>query len=97
MSALKQSMPQYQITKGKVELGTMNPDYVLKHLEAKFAGKGRMNTDDGLKIDFADSWVHLRKSNTELIVRIIAEAHDRKSADNLVKEFTKEIRDARTK
>lgn len=91
MSALKQSMPQYSITKGKVELSSMDPGRVLRHIEQKYASKGRMNTDDGLKIDFADSWVHLRKSNTEPIVRIIAEAHDKKSADRLVKEFTAEI------
>ncbi len=91
VSALKKSMPQYLITKGKVELGTMNPDNVLRHLEQKFAARGRINTDDGLKIDFPESWVHLRKSNTEPIVRIIAEAHDRKAADALVREFTKEI------
>jgi phosphomannomutase len=94
VSALKKSMPQYLITKGKVELGSVNPDNVLKRLGQKFAGKGRINTDDGLKIDFPESWVHLRKSNTEPIVRIIAEAHDKKAADALVKGFMGEIRNA---
>jgi phosphomannomutase len=92
MSALKASMPQYFITKGKIELGKLNPDAVLAHIGSKFANEGSINTEDGLKIDFADSWVHLRKSNTEPIVRIIAEAPGKDSADNLVKKFTKEIR-----
>jgi phosphomannomutase len=50
-----------------------------------------MNTDDGLKIDFPASWVHLRKSNTEPIIRIIAAAHTKAEADELVKKFTGEI------
>jgi len=91
ISELKQTMPQYLITKGKVELGSMNPDLVLAGLEQKFANEGKINTDDGLKIDFPKSWVHLRKSNTEPIVRIIAEAPTRDEADALVKRFTREI------
>jgi phosphomannomutase len=95
ISALKQTMPQYFITKGKVELGSMNPDKVLAGLEKKFAKDGKINTDDGLKIDFPRSWVHLRKSNTEPIVRIIAEAPTRDEADELVKRFTGEIQSSR--
>jgi phosphomannomutase len=47
--------------------------------------------DDGLKIDFAHSWVHLRKSNTEPIIRIIAEAPARTEAEELVRLFTEEV------
>ncbi len=96
VSSFKKTMPQYLITKGKVELGKLNPDNVLAHIRDKFAGEGTVNTDDGLKIDFADSWVHLRKSNTEPIVRVIAEAPEKKTADKLVKQFTREIRSVQT-
>ncbi len=91
LSALKATLPQYLITKGKVALGTLNADGILKRLQQQYAAGGKINTDDGLKIDFADSWVHLRKSNTEPIIRIIAEAHSKSEADALVQRFTKEI------
>jgi phosphomannomutase len=91
LSELKASLPQYFITKGKVELGTLNPDVVLKRIQDAHRDKGRVTTLDGLKIDFSDSWVHLRKSNTEPILRIIAEGPQKKRADELVTAFTKEI------
>ena len=92
VSELKKTMPQYLITKGKVELGKINADRVLERIQKKFAAKGIISTGDGLKIDFPESWVHLRKSNTEPIVRIIAEAHEKRIADKLVKDFTREIK-----
>jgi phosphomannomutase len=91
VSELKRSMPQYMITKGKVEVRGVDAEAQLKRLESKFSSTGRITTIDGLKIDFADSWVHLRKSNTEPIIRIIAEAPAKSQADELVKRFTKEI------
>jgi phosphomannomutase len=91
MSALKAALPQYLITKGKIELGKLDPDAILKHLKEKYSATGIINTDDGLKIDFPEAWVHLRKSNTEPIIRIIAEAHTKAEADELVKKFTAEI------
>jgi phosphomannomutase len=91
LSELKRSLPQYIITKGKVDLGGLNPDGILKRLQEAYIGKGVATTTDGLKLDFTDSWVHLRKSNTEPIIRIIAEASAKRDADNLVATFTKEI------
>ncbi len=91
MSALKKNLPQYEITKGKVDLGNGNPDQTLKRLGDRFSSTGRITNTDGLKIDFADSWVHLRKSNTEPIVRIIAEAPTKDEASELVKTFTREL------
>ena len=91
LSELKASLPQYFITKGKVELGSLNPEEVLKRLQAAHSGEGSATTIDGLKLDFSDSWVHLRKSNTEPILRIIAEAPTQQRADELVATFTKEI------
>jgi phosphomannomutase len=91
ISELKAALPQYCITKGKVDLGTLNPDAILKQLMADHSVSDTINADDGLKIDFPESWVHLRKSNTEPIIRIIAEAHTKAEADELVKKFTAKI------
>ena len=91
LSELKAALPQYYITKGKVDLGALNPDAILKQLAAEHSVSDTINTDDGLKIDFPESWVHLRKSNTEPIIRIIAEAHTKAEADELVKKFTAKI------
>ena len=91
MSELKATMPQYLITKGKIELGNLNAKGILEHIREKYSSSGIINSDDGLKIDFPESWVHLRKSNTEPIIRIIAEACTKTEADELVKIFTKEI------
>jgi phosphomannomutase len=91
VSQLKQSLPQYSITKGRVDLGSLDPDKVLDRLRDKYSSKGTVTTDDGLKLDFSDSWVHLRKSNTEPIIRIIAEAPEKRKADELVSAFIGEI------
>ncbi len=92
MSRYKASLPQYEIVKGKVEIAGLDPDRILQRVRDTYAAKGRINTDDGLKIDLPDSWVHLRKSNTEPIIRIIAEAPARQAAEDLVRRFTNEIR-----
>ena len=93
VSELKGTMPQYLITKARADVQGIDTTVLLKRLENKFSSSGRVTTIDGLKIDFADSWVHLRKSNTEPIIRIIAEATEKSRADELVKQFTKEIHD----
>ena len=91
VSELKRTMPLYSIIKSKVEVRGADGEAQLKRLEDKFSAAGRITATDGLKIDFAESWVHLRKSNTEPIIRIIAEAASQSQADELVKRFTKEI------
>jgi phosphomannomutase len=91
LSGLRQTLPQYAIAKGKIELGTASPDEVLARIHAAHQKDGTINTDDGLKIDFADSWVHLRKSNTEPIVRVIAEARTPQAAAAVVDSFRNEI------
>lgn len=91
VSELKASLPQYQIAKGKIELGNMSPDAVLLKIQSVHAKDGIINTEDGLKIDFPDYWVHLRKSNTEPIVRVIAEAKTMEKALEVVEQFKKEI------
>lgn len=91
LSVLKSTLPQYFITKDKVEIGTLNPDNILQRIAKTYISSGKINTDDGLKIDFPSSWIHLRKSNTEPIIRIIAEARTKEEADSLVAKFTTEI------
>lgn len=88
---LKASLPAYEIVKNKIEVGSLKPDEVLARLHDRYAKSERTNMDDGLKIDFPASWVHLRKSNTEPIIRIIAEARTRPEAAALVERFQKEI------
>ena len=90
-SALKASLPNYEIVKNKIELGTLKPDEILRRLYDKYSKTEKTNFDDGLKIDFPSSWVHLRKSNTEPIIRIIAEAKTREEASQLVDRFHQEI------
>lgn len=92
LSDLKASLPQYSIAKGKINLGTISPGNVLAAIKEKYRNNGRITTEDGLRIDFPDYWVHLRKSNTEPIVRVIAEAKTMEQASNVVEKFSKEIR-----
>jgi phosphomannomutase len=91
LSGLKATLPQYSIAKGKMELGAVHPDEILARLRDVHGRKGRVNDEDGLKIDEDDWWVHLRKSNTEPIMRIIAEAHTAEQASGVVETFRSEI------
>lgn len=90
LSAFKESLPRYEIAKGKVEVGGRDPGSVLQRLQDRLT-EGTLNTDDGLKIDYADHWVHLRRSNTEPIIRIIAEARTAEQAAELVRSFRETI------
>ena len=88
---LRESYPAYFMSKNKIQLTEqINPDQILKAMEQKYAHE-QTTTIDGLKIDFADSWVHLRKSNTEPIIRIYTEAKSQKEADALAHRFIEEI------
>ena len=83
VSELKATYPQYSIAKTKLELKPeMDVDAILKAVEKHYQGE-QMTTIDGVKIDFADGWVHLRKSNTEPIIRIYSEAHSMQEAEQL--------------
>ena len=89
---LRESYPAYFMSKNKIQLTEqINPDQILKAMEQKYAYE-QTTTIDGLKIDFADSWVHLRKSNTEPIIRIYTEAKSQKEADALAQRFIEEMR-----
>ncbi len=88
LSSLKASLPPYAIAKAKIPLGEAAPEEVLRRIADQQKGKARITTDDGVKLDFDDYWVHLRKSNTEPIVRIIAEGATMERARKAVQEYT---------
>ena len=89
VSELKKTYPAYEIAKDKVQLTPeIDVDKILEGLKEHF--KNETITDiDGVKIDFEDSWVHFRKSNTEPIVRIYAEASTMEKAEALIAEMKK--------
>lgn len=91
VSALKASLPSYHIAKGKVELTNSLPDAALRRVVEAYRNKASINTEDGVRIDFADAWVHLRKSNTEPIVRVIAEARTMEKAQEMVSAFSQQV------
>ncbi|MEM8485467.1 MAG: phosphoglucosamine mutase [Bacteroidota bacterium] len=86
MSELLARMPVYAMSKGKIPLGELDADHVLAVLAERFKDE-KHSTIDGLKIDFPDGWVHLRKSNTEPILRIYTEAPTAAEADQLANRF----------
>ncbi len=90
MSELKISLPQYFIVKKKVLIGSANPDKVLNLIKEKYSGE-KINDEDGVRIDFPSHWVHLRKSNTEPIIRCIVEAKDETEAEELAEKYLNEI------
>lgn len=86
-SALRRGYPDYFISKNKIELTLqMNIDEIFLRIKEKFKNYP-VNTVDGVKIEFEKEWVHLRKSNTELIVRIYAESYSKVRANELCKKF----------
>jgi phosphomannomutase len=90
MDELKQSLPAYFISKKKISVGKNNPDVIISSLTKKY-NSDNINTEDGLRIDFPDHWVHFRKSNTEPIIRIITEAKDKSSSEKLSGKYLTEI------
>ncbi|MFO7526112.1 MAG: phosphoglucosamine mutase [Ignavibacteriaceae bacterium] len=90
LSELKETLPQYFIAKKKIELGNVLPDKIIEVLMEKYTTE-KINTVDGLRIDFEDHWVHFRKSNTEPIIRIITEAKEKTHAENLSQLYFNEI------
>ncbi|QYJ68080.1 phosphoglucosamine mutase [Flavobacterium litorale] len=90
---LRASYPQYYMSKNKIELTPqIDVDAILKGMEAKYANE-EVSTVDGVKIDLAEEWVHLRKSNTEPIIRIYTEAHTQQQADALALRVINEIKE----
>lgn len=91
--ALRESYPSYYMSKNKIQLTPeINVDNILETMANKYANED-VNTIDGVKIDFAEEWIHLRKSNTEPIIRIYTEAKSQAGADALAERFIGEIKE----
>ena len=91
VSALRKTYPNYFMSKKKIELTPgLDVDGILTAIENRYQNE-QLTTIDGVKIDFSESWVHLRKSNTEPIIRIYTEAKSQTEADTLADKFIKEI------
>lgn len=92
VAQLRASYPQYFMSKNKIELTPqIDVDAILKVMTEKY-GNEDITTIDGVKIDFPTEWVHLRKSNTEPIIRIYTEAPTQNEADILAERFVNEIK-----
>tara|TARA_B110000459_G_scaffold194348_1_gene233711 strand:+ start:708 stop:2087 length:1380 start_codon:yes stop_codon:yes gene_type:complete len=92
VSELRSSYPNYFISKNKIQLtDSTDMQFIISELANKYS-KEKINLIDGLKIDFDEGWVHLRKSNTEPIVRIYSESISKQKADKLASTFVEEIK-----
>ncbi len=88
---LRATYPDYFMAKQKIQLAPeMDVDQILADFKAHHAAE-EINDVDGVKVDFADSWVHLRKSNTEPIIRVYTEAPSQDAADALAQKVMQEI------
>ena len=92
-SRLRATYPNYFMSKNKIELTKdINVGKILEDINEKYK-KEQVNTIDGVKIDFEDQWVHLRRSNTEPIIRIYAEADSQTKVESLTKKIIKDIKE----
>lgn len=92
-SVIRNSYPNYFISKNKIEL---HPEFVIEDILTEIQDKYKnnpMNTEDGVKIEFDKEWVHLRKSNTEPIIRIYSESDSEATAEHLAKKLIEDIKD----
>lgn len=91
VAALRKEYPAYFMSKNKIELTPgLDVDAILQKMADHYSGE-EISTIDGVKIDFPENWVHLRKSNTEPIIRIYTEAKSQQEADSLAQKIMKEI------
>jgi phosphomannomutase len=91
ISTLRKTYPEYAMSKAKIDLTPeLNLGHIFKTLQEKYRNE-QINTEDGLKIDFDQGWVHLRPSNTEPIVRIYSESSSVVVANNLAKKIMQDI------
>ena len=91
VSELKKTYPEYAIAKNKIELTPdINVDAILAAVKERYSTE-TVTDIDGVKIDFPDCWVHLRKSNTEPIIRIYSEAPSMEEANELARQIKEVI------
>ncbi len=96
VSEFRKTFPDYQIAKNRIDLTPeTDVDAILEKVKELFAqdNSAQVNDIDGVKIDFPDRWVHLRKSNTEPIIRVYSEANTMELADNLGKQLMEVVYD----
>jgi phosphomannomutase len=92
LRSLRDSYPDYAFSKNKLDIPAgHDPEEIYKALAKKYKDE-EINTEDGLKIDFADSWVHLRKSNTEPILRVYAESTSEQKAAELAQMLIEDVK-----
>jgi len=93
ISQLKLSLPQYEIAKISAPIAGIDPSAVVQHIKSKWEGKEgiTINEEDGLHIDTPEWWVHLRKSNTEPIIRVIGEGGPFEKSMERCNQFMEEI------
>jgi phosphomannomutase len=90
---LRAQYPQYYISKNKIKLTPeINVDSILKEIPEIY-NDYPINSVDGVKIEFEDGWVHLRKSNTEPIIRVYSEGNNKKIAENLADKVIRSVQD----
>ena len=93
MTQLRATYPAYYASKNKIELTpAIDVDKVLREIKERYADEN-VNDTDGVKIDFPENWVHLRKSNTEPIIRVYTEAKSMAAAEALAQRFIGEIKE----
>ena len=93
VSELRAALPEYSIAKNRIDLTpSTDVDAILEKVKKMFADQ-QVNDIDGVKIDFPDKWVHLRKSNTEPIIRVYSEAATMEEADQLGKTLMQVVYD----
>lgn len=88
LSAVAGALPHWHMIKTKIEVPTARAREVLRRLQRE-AKAERVSTEDGLRLDWSDRWVHLRASNTEPVMRIIAEARKETDAKGLIETYTR--------
>jgi phosphomannomutase len=92
VSALRDSYPKYIISKNKIELTpAINVDQLLEKMISAYS-TNEIDTTDGVKIYFDKEWVHLRKSNTEPIIRIYSESQNKEKAEELAQNIISQIK-----
>ena len=90
LSEKYEKLPQFRMSKMRAEIGDYSKDKIIENLKSKYKNEN-INTVDGIKISFENSWVHIRKSNTEPILRVYSEAIKLEEAVELGRRFVAEI------
>ena len=90
LSEIKKSLPEFHITKSKMTFN-LGMEKIIDYCKKEYVNK-EINLSDGIRIDFNNSWVHIRKSNTEPVLRIISEAKSKQESIELSKKIISKLR-----